>query len=85
MKSLFFVKVSPKAFQAECVGWEENVLKVKIRESPSKGKANEALTEFLSSHLKIPKSKITLKKGHTSRLKQIEIEGISLEELKLRC
>lgn len=39
------------------------------------GKANEALVAFLSDCLDIPKSKIILKKGHTSRFKVVEVDG----------
>lgn len=39
------------------------------------GKANEALVAYLSDCLDIPKSKITLKKGHTSRFKVLEVVG----------
>jgi uncharacterized protein YggU (UPF0235/DUF167 family) len=39
------------------------------------GKANEALVEFLSEILEIPVSKIILRKGHTSRVKCLEIPG----------
>lgn len=39
------------------------------------GKANEYLINFLSEVLDLRKSSITLKKGHTSRLKYLEIEA----------
>ncbi len=78
-KCRFLVKVSPRSFRSECLGWEDNILKIKLRAIPDKGSANEELISFLSASLQIPKSRIILQKGHTSRLKQIEIQGISLE------
>lgn len=78
----FWIKASPKAYQTECLGWEGNFLKMKIKAIPSKGKANEELINYLSSLLNISKSRISLKKGHTSKLKQIHIEGLSLETVK---
>lgn len=39
------------------------------------GKANEYLIGFLSKILDLTKSSITLKKGHTSRMKYLEIEA----------
>ncbi len=78
----FWIKASPKAFRTEALGWEENFLKVKIRAIPEKGNANEELISYLSSILGIAKSRISLLKGHTSKIKQVKIEGISMEDAK---
>jgi len=78
----FWVKASPRAIQTKCVGWEENFLKVKIRALPSKGSANEELIAYLSSLLKISKSRISLSKGQTSKIKQVQVEGLTLDEVK---
>ncbi len=42
------VKVIPKASKNEIVGWEEDILKVRLTVVPEKGKANEALIALLS-------------------------------------
>ncbi|MBX9923155.1 MAG: DUF167 domain-containing protein [Rhabdochlamydiaceae bacterium] len=81
-KCRFLIRVSPRAFRSECLGWEENILKIKLRAIPDKGSANEELIAFLSSRLQVSKSCITLQKGHTSRLKQIEVLGLSLEKVQ---
>jgi uncharacterized protein len=47
---------------------------IRLKAPAIDGKANEHLIEYLSEILKIPKSKITLKKGHTSRIKCLEID-----------
>ena len=64
------------------MGWEENFLKVKIRAVPEKGNANDELIAYLSSILDVPKSRISWLKGHTSKIKQVHIEGMSLEDVK---
>jgi len=46
------------------------------------GKANERLVEFLSEVLKIPKSKVSIEKGHTVPFKVLEI--FQDEQLLLR-
>ena len=51
-------------------GWQ-----IRLKSPAIDGKANENLIEFLSELLKVSKSKIILKKGQTSRLKCLEIEG----------
>lgn len=42
------VKVTPKSSKNAIVGWEEDLLKVRLRAIPEKGNANEALIELLS-------------------------------------
>ncbi len=76
------VKITPNAHKNEIVGWREDVLHIRIRAVPEKGRANEELIEFLSEKLKIAKSKITILSGHTSRLKRLQIEGMDLPEIK---
>jgi len=68
------------------MGWEEGaegktVLKVQITTAPEKGKANKDLIALLAKHWKIPKSAITIVRGEASRLKTLEITGVSLESL----
>lgn len=68
------VKVIPKASRNEVVGWEGEVLKVRLTAAPEKGKANESLITILSKHFKIPKSAITILKGETSRHKVVQLD-----------
>lgn len=70
MKINIFCKPASKIDKAE---WKDEVLHVKIKAKPVNGEANEALTKFLSEYFKIPASKITLLKGHTSKHKVVEI------------
>ncbi|MDE3055926.1 MAG: DUF167 domain-containing protein [Verrucomicrobiota bacterium] len=79
---VLIVKVIPKASREEIVGWEGDVLKVRLRAAPEKGKANAALISFLAKALDLPKRAITLVSGETSRHKRIVIEGLSLSELQ---
>ena len=58
---------------------------IRLKAPAADGKANEHLIEYLSEILKIPKSKINLKKGQTSRIKCLEItadEKMVLEALE---
>jgi uncharacterized protein len=67
------IKVTPNAKKNEIVGFDKNVLKVRITATPVDGKANEALIKFLSKEWKIAKSKIIILKGLTSRQKLFEV------------
>lgn len=77
------VKITPNAPRNEILHWEGTRLVIKIQGVPEKGKVNQNLIEFLAKTLKIAKSKIKIATGHTSRLKKLNIEGVSsLEQIK---
>jgi hypothetical protein len=82
--TLIQIKVTPKASRHQIVGWENEVLKIRLHAIPDKGKANDALIAFLAEELHIAKSSISLISGQTSRLKRVKIEGMTLEEFQ-RC
>lgn len=69
------VKVIPNARKNERVEFAGGALKVRIKAPPDKGKANEALIEFLSGEFSVPKSQIRILSGHSSRLKKVEIQA----------
>lgn len=69
------VKVLPNSSKNAIVGFQGEVLKVKIKAPPDKGKANEELIEFLAESLGIAKSRIRIVHGQASRLKKVEITG----------
>ena len=72
------VRATPNARQSEVIGWETDpqagpLLRVRIAAPPVDGKANAALRDFLAKWLGLPKSKVMLEKGGTSRFKTFEI------------
>ena len=52
-----------------------NVMKVRVRAIAEGGEANRAVTELLAKALGVPKAKVRLLSGATSRLKQVAVEG----------
>ncbi|PIS03408.1 MAG: hypothetical protein COT85_00405 [Chlamydiae bacterium CG10_big_fil_rev_8_21_14_0_10_42_34] len=70
------VKVTPNSSKNQILGWEGEVLRIKLRGVPEKGKVNIELVEFLAIFLNVAKSRIEILNGHTSRLKKLKIEGI---------
>ena len=50
---------------------EDEFIKVKVTAQPIENKANKALIEFLSKQFKIPKTKIQILKGETSKEKTV--------------
>lgn len=70
------VRVVPKAAKSEVVGWENEILKVRIHALPEKGEANEELIRVLSKHFNIPKSHIMILKGHKRKNKLVRLENV---------
>lgn len=78
------IKVIPRAHKNQIVGYDNGILKVRLTAVPEKGEANEMLIEILSEELDVPKSSITLVRGHASRKKIVEILGITEKEFLQR-
>jgi uncharacterized protein YggU (UPF0235/DUF167 family) len=51
------------------------VVKVRVRAIADGGEANRAVTELLAKALGVPKAKVRILSGMTSRLKQIAVDG----------
>jgi uncharacterized protein (TIGR00251 family) len=67
------VTVKPNARSAAITQVSEVEFRVAIREPARDGKANLALVDLLARHFDVPKSSITIVRGHASRRKIIEL------------
>lgn len=76
------IKVQPRSSRNQFAGEVGGALKIKLTAPPVDGEANQALIEFLAGTLKIPKNKIRLVRGDTSRNKLVEIQGITMEKFQ---
>ncbi len=73
---LIKIKLIPRSSKNEIVGeMEDGTIKVKLKAPPTHGEANKSLIQFLSKNWKMPKSKIEIVRGKTSRLKTIKLHG----------
>ena len=52
-----------------------SVLRLRVRAVADGGEANRAVTELLAKSLGVPKARVRLVSGATSRLKQIAVDG----------
>lgn len=68
--------VQPGAKKTEIAGEHGEALKVRLGAPPVDGKANEALIEFLAERLGVPKSRVHLEAGQTSRAKRVCVAGV---------
>jgi uncharacterized protein (TIGR00251 family) len=74
------LRVTPRGGRDDIDGIEtlangRAVVKVRVRAIAEGGEANRAVTELLAKALRVPKAKVRLLSGATSRMKQIAIDG----------
>ena len=76
------VRVQPRAAASEIAGVHGEALKVRLTAPPVDGAANEALVEFLAGTFEIPKRAVTIVSGSSSRLKVVELTGITVDRVR---
>ena len=74
------LRVTPRGGRDEIDGIEtladgRSVVKVRVRAIAEGGEANRAVMELLARALGVPKARVRLLSGVTSRLKQIAVDG----------
>lgn len=74
------LRVTPRGGRDDIDGVEtlangRAVVKVRVRAIADGGEANRAVTELLAKVLGVPKAKVRILSGTTSRLKQIAVDG----------
>lgn len=75
------VKVHPRAKRSAIAGRLGDAWKLDLAAPPVDGKANEECLRFFAELVKVPRSRVAIVLGATSRTKVIEIEGVSQERL----
>ncbi|HLB59321.1 MAG TPA: DUF167 domain-containing protein [Bdellovibrionota bacterium] len=73
--------IQPRSSQNQIAGLMEGRVKIKLTSPPVEGEANKACIAFLSSLLRIPKSKISIIHGERGKRKTVEIMGASRREV----
>jgi uncharacterized protein (TIGR00251 family) len=71
------VRVQPRASSNGVSGVHGEALKVRLTAPPVDGEANAALIEFLAATFGIPQRFVTLVAGASSRMKVVELEGVT--------
>lgn len=75
------VRVQPRASKNEIAGVMEGALKVRLQAPALEDRANIALCEYLAGLLKTPKSAVRILSGHRSRIKRVEIMGVTENQI----
>lgn len=73
--------VTPKSSRDQIAGWRGGELSVRVTSAPEGGKANAAACKTLATALGVPKSAVSVVRGQKSRHKQVEVEGVSQEQV----
>jgi uncharacterized protein (TIGR00251 family) len=74
------LRVTPRGGRDDIDGIEtlangRSVVKVRVRAIAEGGEANRAVTELLAKALGVPKARVKILSGVTSRLKQVAVDG----------
>src|SRR3954470_1266940 len=74
------LRVTPRGGRDDIDGIEtladgHSVVKVRVRAIADGGEANRAVTELLAKALGVPKARVKILSGVTSRLKQVAVDG----------
>jgi uncharacterized protein (TIGR00251 family) len=76
------VRVHPGARNNAITGTHDGALKISLTTPPTEGRANESLIALLAELLNIPRARIALLTGATSRSKTLRITGKSAAEVQ---
>lgn len=69
--TLLDVHVVPGARRTEACGLHGDALKLRLAAPPVDGQANDCLLRWLAEQLQVPRQQVVLKRGSTSRRKQV--------------
>jgi uncharacterized protein (TIGR00251 family) len=70
------LRVSPGARRPGIAGRHGDAWKVRVAEPPEDGRANEAVLRLLAETLDVPRARVTLVSGHSSREKIVVLDGL---------
>ena len=76
------VKVHPRAKRSAAAGRFGDAWKVDLAAPPVDGKANEECVRFFAELAGVPRARVRIVSGLTSRMKVVEIEGVDQVELE---
>jgi uncharacterized protein (TIGR00251 family) len=76
------LRIIPRAAKNSIQGPHGDALKVRLCAPPVDGAANTALIKFLSDTLSIPRARIQLLSGQTSRSKRVLLTGAKSNDIR---
>ena len=76
------VRLTPRGGRDAIDGWDGETLRVRVASAPVDGKANDALMRLLAKALGLAPSRVNLISGAQARVKTIEVDGLSADEVR---
>ena len=77
------LRIVPRAAKNAIQGEHGDALKIRLCAPPVDGAANSALVEFLSDAFSLPRARVQLLSGATSRNKRVLLPGVPAAQVKL--
>ncbi|MEO6341442.1 MAG: DUF167 family protein [Caulobacteraceae bacterium] len=83
------VRLTPRANADRLDGWSLDpdgrpLLAARVRAAPVEGAANAALERLLAESLGCPRSKVSVERGASARVKTVEVEGMDVTDIERR-
>ena len=75
------VRVQPRASRDRLGEFRDGALRISVTAPPHDGRANAAVLELLADALSIARSRLRIVRGHASRDKVVEVNGLTGEEV----
>ncbi len=76
------VRAQPGAKRTEVMGLHGDAVKIRVHAPPVDGKANDELLRFLAEACGVPRARVELLKGASSRSKSFLIRGASPADVR---
>jgi uncharacterized protein (TIGR00251 family) len=76
------LRVHPGARRNAITGTQAGAFKISLTTPPTDGRANEALIALLAERLNIPRARIALLTGLSSRNKTVRITGLTAQQVQ---
>ncbi|NLH98152.1 MAG: DUF167 domain-containing protein [Chthonomonadales bacterium] len=78
------IRVRPRSHADRATVDETGQVIVTVRSAPVDGAANDAVLRVLARALGLPRTKLRIRSGHSSRTKLVELDDILPEEARAR-
>jgi len=78
------VHVTPGAREDAVLGWQGDILRIRVRARPQDGQANEAVCRLLAQTLRLPASALAIRYGANSRRKLVKVAGLNEADVRKR-
>jgi len=81
-EALVAIRLQPRASRDQVQGLRDGAIAIQLKAPPVDGEANAALLRFVARALSVRPSSVVLVRGQTSRLKWIQVEGFTAQDVQ---